>query len=181
MTIHQRSLLSAAALAAAMLVPGVPALAAGSATAVLKSTDGTEVARVGFQPAAIGGLIVVLQTTGLPPGIHAFHLHETGACDAADGFKSAGGHFNPTDKSHGWLNENGAHLGDLPNLHVPQDGVLAVEYFLADVTLGGDGDGHSLMDDDGTAVVVHVRADDYKTDPAGDAGERIACGVIEME
>ncbi len=179
MTMHQRSLVSAAALAAVMLAPAVPALAAGGATAVLKSTDGKEVARVGFQPAAIGGVIAVLQTTGLPPGIHAFHLHETGSCDPESGFKSAGGHFNPTDKSHGWMNEKGAHVGDLPNIHVPQDGILAVEYFLSDITLGDGGDGSSVMDDDGTAVVVHARADDYHTDPAGDAGDRIACGVIE--
>jgi Cu-Zn family superoxide dismutase len=91
-------------------------------------------------------------------------------------FTSAGGHFNPTEEQHGWNNPQGYHAGDLPNAHVQDDGVLAVEYFTDSVTLG-EGES-SIFDDDGSAIVMHEGADDYQTDPAGAAGARIACGVI---
>lgn len=174
-----RSAVVGAAVAAALLAPGGALLAADEGRAVLKSVDGAEVGTVALRQAAFGGVILTLSGTGLPPGPHGFHLHETGECDAATGFESAGGHLNPTGHSHGWLSEMGPHLGDLPNIMVPEDGELAVEFFVPMLSLGPVADAHSVMAGDGTAVMVHSDRDDYETDPGGDAGERIACGVIE--
>lgn len=144
--------------------------------AVLMNPDGEEIGGVAIYEMA-QGVRLFAQAEGLPEGTHAFHIHETGSCETPD-FKSAGGHYNPSDASHGWDSENGPHAGDLPNVHVQEDGVLSVEYFTDAVTLG-DGD-TTLFDDDGSAIVIHEGADDYQTDPAGDAGPRIACGVIEQ-
>lgn len=175
-----RCRLRSVVLAAALLAPGGALLAADEGRAVLQSADGAEVGTASLRPAAFGGLIVMLETTGIPPGVHGFHLHETGECDAASGFKSAGGHLNPTGHAHGWLNPMGPHLGDLPNILVPEDGELAVEFFVPMLSLGPVADAHSLMAGDGAAVIVHSGPDDYASDPAGNAGDRIACGVIEM-
>lgn len=110
------------------------------------------------------------------PASTRFTSTKTGQCDTPD-FKSAGGHYNPTGNQHGWGNPEGHHAGDLPNAHVHEDGRLAIEYFTNAVTLG---EGNTtLFDGDGSAIVMHAGADDYQTDPAGDAGARIACGVIE--
>jgi superoxide dismutase, Cu-Zn family len=116
------------------------------------------------------GLIVTARFTGLPEGVRAFHIHAVGACEPP--FQSAGGHFNPDGHEHGMENPQGMHAGDLPNLHVPASGELTVEYFVVGLSLD------DLFDDDGTSFVVHDGADDYATDPAGDAGPRIACGVV---
>jgi superoxide dismutase, Cu-Zn family len=123
------------------------------------------------------GVLVEVDLTGLPEGEHGFHIHETGRCDAADGFESAGDHFAPRDHDHGFLAEGGFHAGDMPNQFVAAAGVLRAHVFNPNVTLGS-GEG-SLFDDDGSALVVHADADDYRTDPAGEAGDRIACAVIE--
>ncbi|MEQ8344727.1 MAG: superoxide dismutase family protein [Sneathiellaceae bacterium] len=140
------------------------------------NTSGDLVAKVSLERVA-QGTHVVLSGNGLPPGIHAFHIHETGTCDPADGFKSAGGHFNPGGTQHGWNNPAGHHAGDLPNVHVGENGVAAVEVFMAvDVLAAGTG---NLLDADGAAMVMHQGADDYASDPAGAAGDRIACGVIK--
>jgi Cu-Zn family superoxide dismutase len=120
------------------------------------------------------GVQITVTLTGLSPGPHAFHIHETGRCDPP--FESAGGHFNPTGKQHGKDNPQGPHLGDLPNLDVPQSGRVKAQVTVKDVTLAGGR--HALLDADGAAVVVHEGADDYKSDTAGNAGERLACGVI---
>ena len=120
------------------------------------------------------GLLVRGALTGLPPGTHAIHFHETGKCEPP--FKTAGGHFNPEKKSHGVLDPGGSHAGDLPNLVVPANGKLDFELFVAGLTLGPGPD--SVLDADGTALVIHAKADDYRTQPAGDSGDRIACGVI---
>jgi len=120
------------------------------------------------------GVHVLGEAAGLPPGVHAFHLHAVGICEPP--FTSAGGHFNPTGAEHGWNNPSGHHAGDLPNVHIQEDGVLAIEYFTEAVTLG-EGE-TSLFDADGASVVVHEGADDYQSDPAGHAGDRIACAVI---
>jgi Cu-Zn family superoxide dismutase len=120
------------------------------------------------------GLQISASFTGLPPGPHAFHIHEVAKCDPP--FESAGGHFNPTGKQHGKDNPAGPHAGDLPNLEVPSSGGVKVELTVKDVSL--DGGQAGLLADAGAALVVHEGADDYKSDPAGNAGKRLACGVI---
>ena len=123
------------------------------------------------------GVTIEVEVYDLPPGVHGFHIHETGRCDAPD-FESAGGHLNPLDAGHGLGDEDGAHLGDLPNLPVGVDGEAESTMLVAGVSLAED-DLASLLAGDGTALVVHAEADDYETNPAGDAGARIACGVLE--
>jgi Cu-Zn family superoxide dismutase len=120
------------------------------------------------------GLIVRGSVSGLPPGTHAIHFHETGKCEPP--FKTAGGHFNPGKKAHGVLDPGGSHGGDLPNLIVPANGKLDFEIFAPGLSLAA-GPG-SVFDEDGTSLVIHAKADDYKSQPAGDSGDRIACGVI---
>ena len=108
-------------------------------------------------------------------GTYAFHIHAIGKCEPP--FESAGGHFNPGGKQHGKDNPQGAHAGDLPNIEVPANGQVKVEATAKGVSLGAATNG--LLDADGSALVVHEGADDYKSDPAGNAGKRIACGVIQ--
>jgi Cu-Zn family superoxide dismutase len=121
------------------------------------------------------GVLVRAQAENLTPGWHAFHLHETGTCTPPD-FTSAGGHFNPLGKSHGFASEHGSHAGDLPNVFVGEDGKLDVEFLASQVTLKEGAT--SLLDENGSALVIHAGVDDYKTDPAGDAGGRVVCGEI---
>jgi Cu-Zn family superoxide dismutase len=112
---------------------------------------------------------------GISPGTHAIHIHEVGKCEPP--FKSAGGHFNPSNKKHGFLANQGKHAGDLPNIHVTENAPLTVEYLVPQLSLGGGK--ASLRDADGSALVIHQGGDDYRTDPAGDSGDRVACAVIE--
>lgn len=122
------------------------------------------------------GVHILLEAENLPPGTKGFHIHENAACEAPD-FESAGGHYNPTDANHGFDDPEGPHAGDLPNIEVQEDGT-ANETVTADtVTLDQDGE-NSLYADGGTALVIHSDEDDYVSQPAGDAGDRIACGVI---
>jgi Cu-Zn family superoxide dismutase len=120
------------------------------------------------------GLLLAGSLTGVPPGEHAIHVHETGKCEPP--FKTAGGHFNPTKKEHGALIPGGPHAGDLPNVFAAADGTLKFELIAPDLTLGTGPT--SVFDADGSALVLHAKADDYRTQPAGDSGDRIACGVL---
>jgi Cu-Zn family superoxide dismutase len=168
-----------AILIATALAAGTSAAAeaqAQSANAELLNSDGKAIGNVALSEMA-QGVRILAEASDLPPGQHGFHIHETGVCEGPT-FESAGGHYNPTDQQHGWGNPEGPHAGDFPNVHVQDDGRLAVEYFTNMVTLE-EGDA-SLFDDDGSAMMIHASADDYETDPAGDAGDRIACGVIEQ-
>lgn len=110
---------------------------------------------------------IKVDAKGLPPGVHGIHLHAVGLCDGTD-FKSAGGHWNPTSKQHGFENPFGAHLGDIPNLTIGADGRGAASF-----SVNGD-----IADIDGTSLVIHAKPDDYRTDPSGNSGERIACAVL---
>jgi superoxide dismutase, Cu-Zn family len=121
-------------------------------------------------------VLIRLSIKGLPAGERAFHIHGVGKCEPP--FTSAGGHFNPGSKKHGIMAAEGHHAGDLPNLHVPAGGELIVEVLNAAVTLE-KGKANSLFGPQGTALVIHAGKDDYKTDPTGDAGGRIACGIVE--
>lgn len=118
---------------------------------------------------------ISVHVTNLAPGVHGIHLHETGQCTPPD-FTSAGGHYSPDGREHGFENPDGPHAGDLPNIEVAADGTghFTLENERVTLTPGP----RTLFDSDGTAIVIHAGADDYRTDPAGDSGARIACGVI---
>jgi Cu-Zn family superoxide dismutase len=146
-----------------------------TAKSTLVNTQGQKVGEATLTETAQGVKIVV-QIENLPPGDHAFHIHEKGVCAAPD-FASAGGHFNPTGKHHGMKNPAGPHAGDLPNITVGADGKAKVDTVAKSVTLK-EGEKNSLFQAGGTSLVIHAGPDDNVTDPAGNAGARIACGVI---
>jgi len=158
---------------------GAPAADGGQAAApaslvtTLKDRQGRTVGTVTVTETP-HGLLVRGTVEGLPPGPHAIHFHETGKCEPP--FASAGGHFNPAQKTHGVLSPGGPHAGDLPNLMVPASGKLDFEIFAPGLSLStGPG---AVLDADGTALVVHAKADDHLSQPSGDSGDRIACGVL---
>ncbi len=172
-----RAVLAAAAL---LVCVAEVAVAETSATAMLHDAKGSEVGSVQLRETASGTVWLTLTATGLPVGTLGFHIHESGACEAAGGFKSAGGHLAGR-RQHGILSEGGPHPGDLPNIHVPEGGSLVYETFIARVSPSERGwsEEVGLFDGDGSAVVIHARPDDYRSPPAGEAGDRIACGVLE--
>ena len=120
------------------------------------------------------GISITGRLSGLPPGEHAIHLHAVGGCNPPK-FESAGDHWNPTNRQHGTENPRGPHLGDLPNITVAQDSSVTVQATTSGGTLRGT---NGLLGGDGAAVVVHARRDDYRTQPSGNSGDRIACGVV---
>ena len=148
------------------------------AVAELRSSQGDLVADASFEQ-LVGGLALALDVYDLPAGEHGFHIHEVGNCSAID-FSSAGGHFNPNGATHGLDSEAGSHVGDLPNIAIDTTGKGQVRLLIPGVTLLEDDTGRpSLLAGNGTALVVHIGPDDYRSDPAGAAGTRIACGVIQ--
>lgn len=117
------------------------------------------------------GIRVTLTAMNMPQGTYAAHVHTIGRCDAPD-FTTAGPHWNPTDSQHGKDNPQGMHKGDLPNLLVGTDGRGTLEYTIAAADVG------AMLDADGASIVIHTGADDYRTDPSGNSGGRMACGVF---
>src|SRR5689334_16112668 len=145
-----------------------------SATAVLHDLAGRRVGTVTLTE-SYAGVIIAGNITGLGLGAHAIHLHAVGKCDPP--FTTAGGHFNPTGKRHGFMSPQGWHLGDLPNIDTPPAGKLKFDLLARDVTLRG---ANALVDEDGASIVIHASRDNYYFDPEGDSGSRIACGVIVL-
>jgi superoxide dismutase, Cu-Zn family len=156
-----------------MAPPDVPV-----ATVNLVRNDGANIGtvRVFSEPT---GIILRINATGLPPGMHGAHLHAVGSCEAPK-FTSAGPHWNPTGKQHGHQNPGGYHAGDLGNLGVGADGKLTAGLLVpgARVRTDSSGDRPVLLDGDGAALVLHAATDDERTDPSGNSGDRIACAVL---
>lgn len=140
-------------------------------TTPLYNDAGKEVGSINVAPMK-DGLHISLQAHDLPPGAHGFHVHAVGDCsDHADHFKKSGGHYSRPGQEHGFQNAKGPHAGDLPNITVAADGTVKAQFVLTTMTVD------ELYDKDGSAFMIHAKADDYISQPAGDAGERLACGA----
>lgn len=151
-------------------------LAAEVGKAIFKDTQGKSIGSAMLFETA-NGVLIETNLTNLPPGPHGFHIHQIGRCDLADGFKSAGSHYSPNKREHGLIVTGGPHAGDMPNQFVGSDGKLQSHILNTDISLAPSET--SIFKNDGTALVIHAKADDYRSQPAGDAGDRIACAVIE--
>jgi Cu-Zn family superoxide dismutase len=155
--------------------PPPPPQPSRTATAILRDLAGRRVGTATLTE-TYAGVMIAGNITGLGLGAHAIHLHAIGKCDPP--FTTAGGHFNPTGKQHGFMSARGWHLGDLPNLDTPAAGKLKFDVLAPDVTLRGV---NALVDNDGASIVIHASRDNYYFDPEGDSGSRIACGVIVLK
>jgi superoxide dismutase, Cu-Zn family len=171
--------ISAVVAGVVLISGGLVASAAGTkaAHADLMNAQGTKVGSAKITSAA-NGVKLSIKVSQLTPGEHGIHIHNVGKCDGP-AFTTAGGHFNPTSAHHGVKNaqEPHPHLGDLENLKVGENGKASATFLISGATLG-DGQ-NSLFHDGGTALVIHAKADDMTSDPSGNSGDRIVCGVIE--
>ena len=140
----------------------------------MKDLQGQSIGTATLSPAEGGGVSIALDLKNLTPGVHAFHIHQVAKCEPP--FATAGPHFNPESKKHGLENPDGHHAGDMSNVTVAADGTVKVTVVNRSVTLGEGA--NSVFANGGTSFVIHAKADDMKTDPAGNAGDRIACGTI---
>ncbi|NQW50958.1 MAG: superoxide dismutase family protein [Rhodospirillales bacterium] len=147
---------------------------AQTAKASLKDASGKDVGTVQLRQTP-HGVLLKMSLKGVAPGEHAFHIHAVGKCEPP--FTSAGGHFNPASKKHGMEAAEGSHAGDMPNLHIPANGELTIDIANPMISLV-KGQPSSVFDADGSSIIIHAGPDDYKTDPTGNAGDRIVCGVI---
>lgn len=147
-----------------------------AATAEVKDAQGKVVATAKFKEVK-GGVQLSVKATGLPAGVHAIHVHTVGKCEGP-AFTTAGGHFNPAKKQHGMMNPAGHHAGDMPNFTINAKGAGTFKTVIQGVTLAGDGE-TSLFHSGGTSLVIHEKEDDMKSDPAGNAGARLACGLVQ--
>ena len=159
-----------AALAIAPLAGCVTDEPQGGAPMALVNSTGQSIGSVRAWQTA-GGVSFHISASGLPHGVHGIHVHSVGRCDPPD-FASAGPHWNPAMRKHGFSNPNGHHAGDLPNVEVAANGVLGATVVLSGASMA------TLLDADGASLVIHAAADDYATDPSGNSGPRIACAVI---
>lgn len=163
-----------------MTIFASPALAQNTAKAEIVGNQNESLGTILVQEGP-EGLLLTVDLKGLPPGPHGFHIHGAGDCsDHHDHFQKAGGHVkDDDDDQHGLLNPKGPESGDLPNLIVHADGTVKAEIYAPDLELSGN-DEDNILDADGSAFMIHANADDHKTQPIGGAGERIACGVINV-
>ncbi len=163
----------------ALVLPAV-AKSKPAATATLHTSDNKDAGTATFTQKGADSVVVKLKLMNLTPGEHGVHIHQKPLCEAPD-FKSAGGHFNPAGKQHGFDNPSGHHNGDLPkNLTVGADGTAKATFTMHNVSLAADAP-DSLLANGGTSLMVHEKADDMKTDPSGNSGGREACGVIAAQ
>lgn len=153
------------------LETGAPVAGGASAVAMMRTAAGADVGRATATEVS-GGLRITVDVKDIPAGTHGAHIHTTGRCDAP-GFETAGGHWNPTSMKHGTMNPQGPHQGDIPNLIIDSGGRGTVAATIPNATMTG------LLDTDGAAFIVHAGPDDLKTDPSGNSGGRVACGVFQ--
>ena len=167
--------IAAIALTAALALAAAPsASAADMAAADIIGTDGAVIGQATFEQTP-GGVLVSVEVAGLPPGGHGIHLHAVGSC--TPNFKAATGHINPGKVKHGLRHPEGPDNGDLPNLYAAADGSARAEFFTTRVSVAA-GDLPALLDEDGSAVIIHENPDDHMAQPIGGSGGRVACGVI---
>lgn len=163
------------ALAIATMFLAVPLAAQEVGRSTFIDREGKDVGSLTVEHGS-GATLLLLTLHDLPPGPHAIHIHAAGTCTPPT-FDSAGPHWNPSSHQHGKDNPKGKHAGDLDNLNIPADGKLEIQIPLPGIALRGDG---GLLDQDGAALVIHAGPDDYKTDPSGNSGDRIACAPIQF-